>query len=346
MIESRAQPGAKLDANESPMPPDSRLTAVLSAQLDAVNRYPEGIVRLLPQSLARLLPISPEQVVVGPGSAALCQAILLWRLMDAGPVHVSEPSYDGYAQLAGRLGLEVVRTPLREHQHDLERIGSQLVTGGRATVFLCNPNNPTGTFLPLPQIRRFVEGIPPDTLVVLDEAYVHYASMDPDRSLELIAEHDQVVVLRTFSKAYGLAGLRVGYGVANPLLAGRIQSCVLPYSVTRLAETAACFALSSGVDATQFDTTRRLRALMVTELQRMGFSVPDSASNFVWIALGDRTEAFTGNCRAHQVAVKAYRDRGVRVTVGSEREVRLFLAIAAEFPHTRSSDDRPGGRTP
>lgn len=322
---------AKLDANESPWPPPTAIRAMLLSLLDTSNRYPADAGNLLVDALARQLALPSEQIFVGAGSAALCQAILLWRRGDGGRVYVSEPSYEGYAKLAGQLGLTVVRIPLRENMHDLEHIQKHLRAGDRSTVFLCNPNNPTGTFVSPSNVRRFVKRAPRDALVVLDEAYIEYVSDDVHQSLALISDHDNVVVLRTFSKAYGLAGLRAAYGISNSVSAELIRSYILAYSVTRLAEVAGCFSIGAGVDATQRESIKRLRATMIAELRALGYAVPDSKSNFVWIPLGKLTEDFGRTCVASRVSVKVYDRLGVRVSVGSEEEVQLFLSVARTF---------------
>lgn len=329
--------GAKLDANESPSAPTEALTRELSALIAGSNRYPPGEANALPEAVARRMSLIPEQVVAGPGSAALVQAILLHQREGGGRVHVSDPSYDGYAKLAGQLGMPVARTPLRDYHHDLRRIAAQLSAGEPATVFLSNPNNPTGSYVPVQELRRFVETVPPDALVVIDEAYVDYASKELGDGFALVAEHEHVVVLRTLSKAYGLAGLRVAYGAASPSVAAEIRAHVLAYSVTRLAETAACLGLSSGIDVGHRASTVQLRRRMVGELRSMGYAVLDSESNFVWLPLGAHTEEFTRACRAHRVLVKPFPGVGVRVSVGAEPEVSLFLSVAARF------GEDPGG---
>jgi histidinol-phosphate aminotransferase len=224
-----------------------------------------------------------------------------------------------------------VRVPLTDgHVHDVDAM-VDAVTDRTRVVLVCNPNNPTSTAVGEKELRRVVDAVPGDVLVVVDEAYREYVDPEavPD-AFELFGDRPNVAVLRTFSKAYALAGLRVGYCLATPELVRVVRTCQVPFSVSALAQAAAVAALGQ-----QEEVARRARAT-VAERQRvtaalrdLGLEVPDSAANFVWLPLGERSTSFAEHCAAHGVLVRPFTGEGVRVTIGLPEENDAFLAAAA-----------------
>jgi histidinol-phosphate aminotransferase len=205
-------------------------------------------------------------------------------------------------------------------------------------VFVCNPNNPTGTALRTEELERFIEQVPSDVLVVLDEAYKEFVD-DPHvpDGVELAKAQwaqgrDNVAVLRTFSKAYGLAGLRVGYAVAPTAVAEALRKVYVPFSVNALAQVAALASLDA-----EDELMVRCRAIVAErirvrgELLNAGFDVPESQANFVWLPLGEHTAAFNEHCLTHKVVVRAFAGDGVRVTIGDPEENDAFIAAAKSF---------------
>jgi histidinol-phosphate aminotransferase len=224
-----------------------------------------------------------------------------------------------------------------DHRHDLPAMAAA-VTPRTRLVFVCNPNNPTGTTVDRAQLEEFLAAVPDDLLVVLDEAYREYVT-DPavPDGLDLLAAHPNLVVLRTFSKAYGLAGMRVGYAVAaDPAVATALRQVQAPFAVTTLAQQAALASLEAPAAAqlaervaTAVAERDRVRAALVAA----GHDVPPSQGNFVWLPLGDASEAFATELESHAVVVRAFAGSGVRITVSSpEDDDRLLAAVAATSP--------------
>jgi histidinol-phosphate aminotransferase len=201
-------------------------------------------------------------------------------------------------------------------------------------VFVCNPNNPTGTAVGEDALRRFLARVPSDVLVVLDEAYREFVT-DPavPDGLALAAEHDNVCVLRTFSKAHRLAGLRVGYAVAPPELAAALRGVSVPFAVSAPAQGAALAALDH-LDELHADCATAVSEVerMTSRLRSLGYEVPPSQANFVWLPLGERAVEFAEHALENKVVVRAFAGDGVRVSAGSSEEVDLFLAAAGSFP--------------
>jgi histidinol-phosphate aminotransferase len=225
-------------------------------------------------------------------------------------------------------------------RHDLDATCGA-ITAATRLVFVSNPHNPTGTAVGRDELARFLGAVPGDVLVVLDEAYREFVT-DPDvgDGLCLAAEHDNVAVLCTFSKAYGLAGARAGYFVAPPSVAAGVRTVGVPFAVSRLAQAAA----SASLDCMHELAARC--AEVVAERERVrgalldhGYEVPDSQANFVWLPLGEQTVAFDRHLLAHGVVVRAFPPDGVRVTIGLPEENDAFLAAAAAFLHRRPRHD-------
>jgi histidinol-phosphate aminotransferase len=237
------------------------------------------------------------------------------------------------------VGARQTKVPVTEAQAlDLDAM-ADAITPATRLVFVCTPNNPTGTAVRRAELTRFVESVPSDVLIVLDEAYREFVD-DPDvpDGIEFAREQaaagrDNIAVLRTFSKAYGLAGLRVGYCVANADVTEAVRKVYLPFGVNSVAQAAAIASLDAE------DELMARCAEVVAERKRVrdslleqGYAVPESQANFVWLPLGARTEAFNEHCMEHKVIVRAFSGDGARVTIGDPQENDAFLAAAASFP--------------
>jgi histidinol-phosphate aminotransferase len=224
--------------------------------------------------------------------------------------------------------------PLREERHDLDAM-ADTVTENTRLIFLCNPNNPTGTVLTRAEIERFLDRIPEHVLVVLDEAYREFVQ-DPEAADGIAIQRDRanVVVLRTFSKAYGLARLRVGYAVAHEPVASALRACEVPFAVSGPAQAAAVASLRA--DTEMRDRVQAVvgeRSRVQRELRGLGWSVPTSEANFVWLRLGQDTDAFAAHCGQAGLMVRPYPGEGVRVTIGSPSANDLFLRVAGDWTH-------------
>ncbi|HEU5033286.1 MAG TPA: histidinol-phosphate transaminase [Mycobacteriales bacterium] len=333
-VPGRKIPGAVvLASNESPFGLLPSVAAVLAQQAAGVSRYPDmGASRLI-EAIAAHHDVTPEQVAVGAGSVEVCGQ-LAGAAVDAGDeVVFGWRAFEAYPIITAVAGGTAVKVPLTvDHVHDVDAMVAA-VTSRTRLVFLCNPNNPTGTAVGRAELLRLVDGVPEHVLVVIDEAYREYVDpvAVPD-AFELFGDRPNVVVTRTFSKAYALAGLRVGYCLAAPEVAAAVRKCQVPFSVTALAQEAAVAALG------ETEEVIRRAKLTVAERERvrgallgLGFDVPPSQANFVWLPLGDRAAAFAEHCLAGGVIVRPFAGEGVRVTIGTDTENDQFLALARAF---------------
>ncbi|MFE9744085.1 histidinol-phosphate transaminase [Saccharothrix saharensis] len=338
-VPGKTIPGAiKLASNEVSAGPLPSVVRAIADAATAVNRYPDTAATDLVARLADKLDVPAEQVAVGCGSVTLCQQLVQATCTEADEVVFAWRSFEAYPIITAVVGAGPQRVPLTPgHGLDLDAM-TEAITPKTRLVFVCNPNNPTGTALRAAEIERFIERVPSDVLVVIDEAYKEFVD-DPDvpDGVELAkrqwaAGRDNVAVLRTFSKAYGLAGLRVGYAVASPAVAETLRKVYVPFSVNALAQAAALASLDA-----EDELMTRCRAIVAErarvrgELLAAGFEVPESQANFVWLPLGERTAAFNEHCLAHKVVVRAFAGDGARVTIGEPEENDAFLAAARSF---------------
>jgi len=202
-------------------------------------------------------------------------------------------------------------------------------------ILVCSPNNPTGPAVHAEELETFLASVPGDVLVALDEAYVEFVRDEkvPD-GVELWRRHPNLAVLRTFSKAYGLAGLRVGYAVAHPGLAGAVRATALPFGVSAMAQEAAIASLAAEPELLQrVDALVAERERVVAALRGQGWPIPDAQGNFVWFGLGDRAGEFAQACGRDGVTVRPFGGDGVRCTIGEREANDRLIAVAARFPH-------------
>jgi histidinol-phosphate aminotransferase len=296
----------------------------------------------LVEAIAAHHAVSPDRIAVGAGSSEVCGQLLHCVIGPGvnGP-GVNGPgdevvfgwrSFEAYPLLTAIAGGSVVRVALHDHTLDLAAM-SAAVTEQTRLIFLCNPNNPTSTAVAEPELRRFVAEVPDDVLIVVDEAYREYVdqSLIPD-AMALFGDRANVVVLRTFSKAYALAGLRVGYCVGAPEVIAQVRKAQVPFSVSSLAQEAAVIALGEHQEvARRVRLTVGERERVAAQLRATGFEVPHSQANFVWLPLGRDSTAFAHHCLAGGVAARPFEGEGVRVTIGLAEENNAFLALAEKW---------------
>ncbi len=337
----RTVPGAvKLASNEMSFPP---LPSVAAAIADAVgrgaagiNRYPDNSSAELTKALAAHVGADPTHVAVGCGSVALLQQLVLATCMQGDPVLFGWRSFEAYpivTQVAGGRPVTVPNTD--SHALDLTALAAA-VTPQTRLVFVCTPNNPTGTVVHRAELTAFLDAVPQDVLVVLDEAYREFVT-DPDSpdGVEFALARSNVAVLRTMSKAYGLAGLRVGYAVADPEVITALQKVALPFAVNALAQAAALASLTAADElAARCASVVVERQRVTAELRGAGFEVPTSQANFIWLPLRQESAEFAAHCERGRVIVRPFSDAtgGVRVTIGSPEENEQFLAAARSWP--------------
>ena len=327
----------KLASNETPWPPHPQVLEAVEAQLRSLNRYPDPDKSLLRRRIAERTGVPSGRVTVGNGSCEILLAAADAMLEPGAEVVYAWPSFSIYPHLAAMSGARAVTVPLNEAgEHDLEGMARE-VTAATRIVIVCNPNNPSATALPLEAIDAFIAELPRHVAVLLDEAYIEFSMLqDPDESIDLLDRHPNLVLLRTFSKVYGLCGLRVGYALGSEDFRLAVDRVRQPFSVNALAQAAAAEALRH-VDEVErrVEQTAIERLHVESELEERGLETTDSQANFSWVSLGDRDEDEVVEGLAERGVIvragKALGEEGrLRVTYGTRAENDRFLAALDE----------------
>src|SRR6202046_3607615 len=295
----------KLSSNESPFGPLPSVLKVIAEAAGSINRYPDNGAVELTGAIAARFDVPAAHVAVGCGSVGVAQQ-LLEAVGDPGAeVVYAWRSFEAYPYLSDLAGVASVRVPLREEAHDLGAM-AEAITSRTRLVFVCNPNNPTGTVVHRTELESFLDRVPPDCLVVLDEAYTQYVTdADVPDGLDLYRDRPNLAVLRTFSKAYGLAGLRVGFLIGHEPVAAAIRKTMLTFTVNALAQAAAIASLAAEPELLErVDSVVSERERVRSELLAQGWTVPPTEANFVWLRLGDDTDEFAEACDREGVSVR------------------------------------------
>jgi histidinol-phosphate aminotransferase len=295
-----------------------------------MNRYPDmGAVELLEALSARFgVPVS--DLAVGTGSVALLYHLLQATVADGDEVIYAWRSFEAYPIAVQLTGATSVKVPLTaEARHDFKAMEAA-ITDRTKVVLVCTPNNPTGPVVRRDELVAFLDAVPSNVLVVIDEAYREFVrETDVVDGVELYRDRPNVLVLRTFSKAYGLAGFRVGYAIGHPDVVAAIRKCALPFGVSYVAQAAAIASL--GVEDELLERVDALveeRQRVMAALRAAGWDVPESETNFVWLDLGEDTVRFAEAVQAEGVSVRPFPGEGVRVTIGEREANDLFLQVA------------------
>ncbi|MFZ0142038.1 MAG: histidinol-phosphate transaminase [Aeromicrobium sp.] len=320
----------KLSSNENPYPPLPGVMEKAAAELARVNRYPDAGTTDLYAALSRTYGLPPECFSASTGSVAVLFSLLTAFCEQGDEIIYAWRSFEAYPIGADLTGARTIRVPLRpDATHDIDAMAAA-VTERTRVVLICSPNNPTGPVVTHAELERFVDAVPDDVIVVVDEAYNEFVRQeDAARGLDL-ADHQNVVVLRTFSKAYGLAGLRVGYAIAVPEVALAIRKAIAPFSVTDVAQAAAVASLDAADalgERVEAIVSERVRVLAA--LRGQGWDVPDSEANFVWLPLGEDSLDFAAACGP--VSVRPFAGDGVRVSIGDPAVNDQFLEVAERW---------------
>jgi histidinol-phosphate aminotransferase len=323
----------KLSSNESPFGPLPSVAKVIAEAAASVNRYPDDASSALIEAIAARWAVPPSHVTVGCGAVGLTQQLLETVGEPGAEVVYAWRSFECYPTLSDLAGVTSVRVPLHDATHDLAAM-ADAITDDTRLVFVCNPNNPTGTVVQRRELEDFLDRVPPDCLVVLDEAYGEYVrDAGVSCGIGLYPGRPNLAVLRSFSKAYGLAGLRVGYLIAHEPVAAVVRKTKLPFTVNALAQAAAIASLEAEDELMErvdqvVGERERVRAELITQ----GWAVPPTQANFVWLATGEDTPDFTATCERAGIAVRPYATDGVRVSVGDWEANDAFLAVASAYP--------------
>ena len=326
----------KLSSNESPFGPLPSVVEVIASAAGDVNRYPDNGACELVEAIATRYNVPESHVAVGCGSVGVVQQLLEAAVDPGAEVMYAWRSFEAYPYLADLAGARSVQVPLRDEGHDLEAMAAAITKSTRL-VFICTPNNPTSTAVRKADLVRFIDQVPGDCLVVLDEAYVQYVR-DPDvpDGIEFHRDRPNVAVLRTFSKAYGLAGLRVGFLVGHEPVAAAARKTMLTFSVNAVAQAAAVASLAAEgelLDRVELVVAERDRVR--SELLAMGWSVPPTEANFVWLRLGEDSRKFADACSSAGISIRPFADEGARVSIGEKEANDAFLEVAASWVASR-----------
>jgi histidinol-phosphate aminotransferase len=323
---------AKLASNESPFAPHPAVAEAITAAGRSVNRYPDPSGSALREKIAATYDMAVEQIVLGNGSCEILLAGAQVLLEPGTELVYAWPSFSMYPHLAAMTGAKAIEVPLTaDHKHDLSAM-RDAITENTRMVLICNPNNPTATFVEQQAIIDFVQSVPSDVCVVIDEAYIEFVEgVERDKLLPLAIDHDNVVITRTFAKIYGLAGLRVGYGFASPVFKSAVDLVRQPFSVNLVAQAAATEALNHPDDVVErVGTTLAERQWVETEVRELGLETAATETNFSWIDLGANDEdTIVDGLAERGIIVRAGKALGadgfIRVSYGEHDENQRFV---------------------
>lgn len=319
---------SKLSSNESPHAPLPSVLASIQEGLGTIHRYPSIAAPQLTLALSEQFDLPAEHITLGAGSVEVAAQIIHAVAAEGDEVMYAWRSFEAYPSLVRIAGATPVEVPLDAHaRHDLPTM-LEAITDKTRLIFICNPNNPTGTVVEAEEIDAFINAVPRNVLVVVDEAYVHF-----DRStvradgLELFRKYPHVAVLHTFSKAYGLAGLRIGYAISPLEVADNLRKVAVPFGVSDLAQRAAVASLAA-IDelSVRIEEVVTQRERMYEGLAQAGYPVVKSQANFVWINAGAKTLEIEEQLADGGVIVRAFAGDGLRISSGTKEDVDRVLA--------------------
>ena len=322
----------KLSSNENPFPPLPEIVQAATTAATSMQLYPDFASTQLVSALGKRFNVPESHLAVATGSVALTQQLVNITSEPGDSVMFAWRSFESYPIVTMIGGATPVRVALdADDRHDLDAMLAAIDSTTRL-IFVCNPNNPTGTAVGAKELSAFLAKVPSDVLVVIDEAYREF--VDPGKipdGLDFYREYQNVAVLRTFSKAYGLAGLRVGFCIAHEPVAEALRKVQIPFGVSSVAQAAGIAALLPAVEKAAFSRCEILvteRNRVSDELTAAGFAPSESEANFVWLRLGEQTSAFAEACESAGVAVRPFTGEGVRVSVGLPEANDQFIATA------------------
>ena len=344
-------PGAiKLSSNENPRSPHPKIVDAVLAALKESNRYPESGSPQLTRALAAHHGVSTEEIVVGNGSNEIIDLLVRAFVEPHENVVYPVPSFIVYGLIPKICGCKDVGVPCRDDRLDLPAMRAAVDANTRI-VFVCNPNNPTSTYVTAAEVDAFVGGLPDDVLVVMDEAYIDYVDAPdfPD-SLSLRKTRENIVVLRTFSKFFAVAGVRVGYAIAHPVVVDAIHKVRQPFNVSRLAQAAGLGALACAKElAPHARETIAERARVRAAIVDLGLVCPASQANFVFVDLGEVPLDLFAALSAHGIVVRRLGQFGsarntYRITIGTPPENDRLIGALRDVFHRRPAATRPASR--
>jgi histidinol-phosphate aminotransferase len=321
----------KLASNENPLGPSPKARQAMRYALAEVNRYPEGSCYYLRQALSRRYKLSPERFIFGNGSDELIDIVIKAFVEEDENIITADVTFLEYQILARVLGRQVIKVGMRNFCYDLKAI-LRKINKKTKVIFIANPNNPTGTYVSSSQLDEFINQVPGRIVVVLDEAYDIFIDVaDFPRSLDYLKKGN-IIILKTFSKAYGLAGLRIGYGLGSPKLISYMERARPPFNVNLLAQAGAVAALK---DTTFIQKTRKTvlqgKYYLYRQLNSLGLRFLPSVANFILIDLGRNGQGIYRQMLKSGVIIRDMRQYGlnnfIRVTIGRQSENKRFIQV-------------------
>jgi histidinol-phosphate aminotransferase len=323
----------KLSSNENPYPPLPGVVEAATAAVERVNRYPDMGNTELYDALSARLGVPTDDLALATGSVALIYQLVQAYCAPGDEVVFAWRSFEAYPIAVAAAAATAVKVPvLSDGRHDLDAMAAA-ITDRTRVVLVCTPNNPTGPAVTQAELDAFLARVPPHVLVVVDEAYVEFVRMDDAvDGLATYRAHDNVVLTRTFSKAYGLAGLRVGYAVARPTTAGALRAVSLPFGVSSVAQAAAVASLEREPELLErVEALVAERARVVAGLADAGCPVPEPQGNFVWFGLGERTAEFAAAADEVGIVVRPFAGEGARVSIGETEANDRLIEVARRW---------------
>ncbi len=325
----------KLASNENPLGPSPLSIQAIRSGLKVLNRYPDGSCYYLRDVLSEKLKVSPDQLIFGNGSNEIIELAVRTFISPGDNAIMAHPSFVVYSMIVQAAHGENILVPLKQWRHNLDAMASQITERTRL-IFIANPNNPTGTINTKAEMGRLMKKVPEGVLVIVDEAYYEYVeSKEYPDSLKYLKTNNNMLVLRTFSKIYGLAGLRIGYGLAGSSLIKEMNKVRQPFNVNSLAQAAAIEALKDGNHVTRVrQLNKRAKKFLYKELQEMGVSFVPSEANFIYIIF---KEEVAGNIYEHMlkqgVIVRPVGPNTIRITTGLQGENRKLVTALVNSLH-------------
>lgn len=325
--------GFKLSSNEIALDPLPSVRERVIAAAGGFNRYGDAGQLELRTRLAARFGVTPDEIHIAAGSVSILYQLVAAACAPGDEYIHAWPSFEAYPALGLASSARAVAVPLRaDATHDLEAMADAVNERTRA-ILLCTPNNPTGAIIRREEFDEFMRAVPRNVLVVLDEAYREFIT-DPSAVFgeEVIAHYPQLVILRTFSKAYGLAGLRIGFAVGNSAILGAAKSVSIPLSLTQMAGEGALASLDA--EAELFERITEIsvaRDQLAAQLRTLGFTVPEAQGNFVWLELGQNAQALADFFAAEGLVTRAFPGFGVRISVGEAESIPRVIELASRF---------------
>jgi histidinol-phosphate aminotransferase len=332
--------GYKLSSNENPFPPLPGVAEAVAATANEINRYPDATALALREKLAERFGVSTDEVIVGAGSVSLLAQFIAAAAGPGDEVVYAWRSFEAYPGLVTVSGATSIQVSNRgDHGHDLDAMADAVTERTRVAI-VCSPNNPTGVIVTADEFEAFMARVPADMLVLLDEAYIEFVRTEPtgpgasvDGST-LLGRYPNLVILRTFSKAYGLAGLRVGYAIGPAYILDAARSTAIPLSVTAASAAAALASLEPEAERellARVETIAGRREALRAALLEQSWPVPEAHGNFVWLPTGDRTVEVAERLFDAGLVTRAFPPEGIRISVGEPESVETLLRILGEL---------------